>query len=429
MSPLVTVTGMMLVLLLGGVWVAAALGLAGAYGLTELLSFDRMISVVGKMAWQQGTSFILVALPLFILMGEVMLQAGMMQRIYNAASKLVAALPGGLLQTNIVASMVFAACTGSSLASAATIGSVGYPTIAARGYNKPLALGSIAAGGTLGILIPPSIIFIVYGTLAEVSIGKLFLAGVLPGLLLGVAYSVYIAIRVLLKPALAPREPTSSWTEVGAALISLWPIIVLIIVVLGGIYGGVASPTEIAAIAAALTFVFAALERKLSFEAVRTACLNTVKQTSMILLVIMMAKVLALTLIYSRVPNMAAEWVQQLGVTTTLIILATLALYLIMGMFFDGVSMMVITVPFIVPIMNAANVDLVWLGVLICINIEVGLLTPPVGLNLYVLQGSTGEPFRTIVSGSWPFATLQVLVMLTIFMLPAIATWLPARLF
>jgi TRAP-type C4-dicarboxylate transport system permease large subunit len=175
--------------------------------------------------------------------------------------------------------------------------------------------------------------------------------------------------------------------------------------------------------------VFAALERKLSFEAVRTACLNTVKQTSMILLVIMMAKVLALTLIYSRVPNMAAEWVQQLGVTTTLIILATLALYLIMGMFFDGVSMMVITVPFIVPIMNAANVDLVWLGVLICINIEVGLLTPPVGLNLYVLQGSTGEPFRTIVSGSWPFATLQVLVMLTIFMLPAIATWLPARLF
>jgi tripartite ATP-independent transporter DctM subunit len=429
MSPLVTVTGMMLVLLLGGVWVAAALGLAGAYGLTELLSFDRMISVVGKMAWQQGTSFILVALPLFILMGEVMLQAGMMQRIYSAASKLVAALPGGLLQTNIAASMVFAACTGSSLASAATIGSVGYPTIAARGYNKPLALGSIAAGGTLGILIPPSIIFIVYGTLAEVSIGKLFLAGVLPGLLLGCAYSAYIAIRALLNPALAPREPRSSWTEVGAALVSLWPIIVLVIVVLGGIYGGVASPTEIAAIAAALTFVFAAMERKLTFEGVRTACLNTVKQTSMILLVIMMAKVLALTLIYSRVPNMAAEWVQQLGVTPMQIVLAVLALYLVMGMFFDGVSMMVITVPFIVPIMTAANIDLVWLGVLVCINIEVGLLTPPVGLNLYVMQGATGEPFRTIVSGALPFVALQILTMLTIFMFPAIATWLPSRLF
>jgi tripartite ATP-independent transporter DctM subunit len=429
MNPLVIVTGLMLVLLLGGVWVAAALGLAGAFGLTTLLSFDRMVSVVGKMAWQQGTSFVLVALPLFVLMGEMMLQAGMMQRIYNAASKLVAALPGGLLQTNIAASMVFAACTGSSLASAATIGSVGYPTLRARGYNKPLALGSIAAGGTLGILIPPSIIFIVYGTLAEVSIGKLFLAGVLPGLLLGFVYAAYIAVRAIIDPSLAPREPQSSWSEVGQAVVSLWPIIVLVIVVLGGIYGGVASPTEIAALAAALTFIFAAIERKLTLNTVRTACLNTVKQTSMILLVIMMAKVLSLTLIYSQAPTMAAEWVQSLGVTPTQLILAVLALYLMMGMFFDGVSMMVITIPFIVPLMAAANVDLVWLGVLICINIEVGLLTPPVGLNLYVMQGATGEPFRTIVNGSLPFVGLQIAVMLTIFMFPWIATAIPNSLY
>jgi C4-dicarboxylate transporter, DctM subunit len=429
MSFILAITGVMLTLLLGGVWVAGALGLAGAFGLTELLSFDRMISIIGKMAWQQSTSFILVALPLFILMGEVMLQAGMMLRIYNAASKLVAALPGGLLQTNIAASMVFAACTGSSLASAATIGSVGYPTLAARGYDKALALGSIAAGGTLGILIPPSIIFIVYGTLAEVSIGKLFLAGVLPGLLLGFIYALYIAVRALLDPTLAPREPRSSWPEVGQALVSLWPIIVLVVVVLGGIYGGVASPTEIAAIAAAMTFVFAAIDRQLTFERVRTACLNTVKQTSMILLVIMMAKVLSLTLIYSQVPNMAAAWVQQLGVTATEIILAVLALYLVMGMFFDGVSMMVITVPFIVPIMAAANVDLVWLGVLICINIEVGLLTPPVGLNLYVMQGATGEPFRTITNGSLPFVALQLLVMFLVFLFPSIAMMIPNGLF
>src|SRR5262245_39129329 len=166
----------MLVLMLGGVWVAVSLGLAGAYGLTQLLSFDRMILIVGKMEWQLSTSFILIALPLFVLMGEMMLQAGLMHRVYDAASKLVAMLPGGLLQTNIAASMIFASCTGSSLASAATIGSVGYPQIKKRGYNAPLALGSIAAGGTLGILIPPSVIFIIYGTLAEVSIGKLFLA-------------------------------------------------------------------------------------------------------------------------------------------------------------------------------------------------------------------------------------------------------------
>jgi tripartite ATP-independent transporter DctM subunit len=429
MSLVLAITVLMLVLLLGGVWVAAALGLAGAFGLTELLSFDRMVSIVGKMAWQQGTSFVLVALPLFILMGEVMLQAGIMQRIYNAASKLVAALPGGLLQTNIAASMVFAACTGSSLASAATIGSVGYPTVAARGYDKPLALGSIAAGGTLGILIPPSIIFIVYGTLAEVSIGKLFLAGVLPGLLLGFVYAVYIAVRALLDPRLAPREPRSSWREVGRALVSLWPILVLVIVVLGGIYGGVASPTEIAAVAAALTFVFAAMERNLTVAGVRTACLNTVKQTSMILLVIVMAKVLSLTLIYSQVATMTAEWVQQIGASPAHIILAILFIYLILGMFFDGVSMMVITIPFIIPIVNAANVDMVWLGVLICIIIEVGLLTPPVGLNLYVMQGSTGEPFRTIMSGSMPFVFLQMLVLFAIFFFPQIALVIPNRLF
>jgi C4-dicarboxylate transporter, DctM subunit len=424
-----TMTALMLALLLSGVWVAASLGLAGAYGLTQLLSFDRMVSIVGKMTWQQGTSFVLVALPLFILMGEMMLQAGIMQRIYNAASKLVAALPGGLLQTNIAASMVFAACTGSSLASAATIGSIGYPTVAGRGYNKPLALGSIAAGGTLGILIPPSIIFIIYGTLAEVSIGKLFLAGVIPGLLLGFVYAVYIAFRAVLDPSLAPREPRSSWAEVGRALVSLWPILVLVVVVLGGIYGGVASPTEIAAVAAAITFVFAAMERKLTFEGVRTACLNTVKQTSMILLVIMMAKVLSLTLIYSQVASATAEWVQSIGASPTHIILAVLAIYLLLGMFFDGVSMMVITVPFIVPIMTAAQVDLVWLGVLICIIIEVGLLTPPVGLNLYVMQGSTGEPFRTIVNGSLPFVFLQALVMFAIFFFPQIAMMLPNKLY
>lgn len=429
MTSLAITGAVMLALMMGGVWVAASLGLAGAYGLTQMLSFDRMISIVGKMAWQQGTSFVLVALPLFILMGEMMLQAGIIQRVYNAASKLVAVLPGGLLQTNIAASMIFAACTGSSLASAATIGSVGYPMIARRGYHAPLALGSIAAGGTLGILIPPSIIFIIYGTLAEVSIGKLFLAGVVPGIVLGLAYAAYIAVRASLDPRVAPRESASSYREIGWAILSLWQIVVLVIVVLGGIYGGVASPTEIAGVAAALTFLFAAVDRKLTYEGVVTACLNTVRQTSMIMLVIIMAKVLSLTLIYGQVPNLAVEWVEKIGASATHLVLFVIVLYLVMGMFFDGVSMMVITVPFIVPIMQAVNVDLVWLGVIICITIEVGLLTPPVGLNLYVLQGATGESFRKIVTGSLPFVALQVLVVLVILLYPPVATFLPDRLF
>jgi C4-dicarboxylate transporter DctM subunit len=419
----------MLVLMLGGVWVAVSLGLAGAYGLTQLLSFDRMILILGKMQWQQSTNFILIALPLFILMGEMMLQAGIMHRVYDAASKLVAALPGGLLQTNIAASMIFASCTGSSLASAATIGSVGYPQIKKRGYDAPLALGSIAAGGTLGILIPPSVIFIIYGTLAEVSIGKLFLAGVFPGIVLGLGYSVYIAIRVLANPSLAPREPWSSGREVRQALISLWPIYLLVVVVLGGMYGGVGSPTEVAGVAALITFGFAAVERKLTYEVVVTACMNTVKQTCMIMLVIIMAKVVSLVLIYARVPDMVMELVNSIGLSAFTLVLFAILLYLIMGMFFDGMSMMVITIPFLLPVMQAANVDLVWLGVIICITIEVGLLTPPVGLNLYVMQGSTGEPFGDIVEGSLPFVGVQILMIALLMVYPPLATYLPDKLF
>jgi tripartite ATP-independent transporter DctM subunit len=418
----------MLVLMIGGVWVAAALGLAGAYGLSQLLSFDRMINIVGRMSWQQGTNFLLVALPLFILMGEVLLQAGIMQRIYTAASKLVALLPGGLLQTNIAASMIFAACSGSSLASAATIGSVGYPQISRRGYDAPLALGSIAAGGTLGILIPPSIIFIVYGTLTEVSIGKLFLAGVVPGLALGLMFSLYIAGRVLIDPELAPREPAPSRREVLGALLSLWQVIVLVVIVLGGIYGGVASPTEIAAVAAVLTFMFAAIERKLTWHVVMTACLNTVRQTSMLMLVIIMAKVLSLTLIYGQVPKLMVDWADQLGVSALELVMLVIALYVVMGMFFDGLSMMVITLPFIVPVMQAMNVDLVWLGVIICITIEIGLLTPPVGLNLFVMQGSTGEPIGKIISGSIPFVVVMLLLVALLLVFPPLATYLPQRL-
>ena len=429
MTQLYIATVIMLVLMLGGVWVAAALGLAGAYGLAQMLSFEGMISIIGKMAWQQGTSFVFLALPLFVFMGEVLMQAGTMNRIYNAASKLVAALPGGLLQTNIAASMVFAACTGSSLASAATISSVGYPTLVKRGYDKALALGSISAGGTLGILIPPSVIFIIYGVLAEVSVGKLFLAGVLPGILLGFVYSLYIGIRVWLDPSLAPREPRSSLREIGAALLDLWQIVVLVIVVLGGIYGGIASPTEIGALGTTCAFIFAAIDRKLTFECVRTACINTVKTTSMILLIITMAKVMSMTLTYSQASNQLVEWVAQIGATPTDIIIALMVIYLIMGCFFDGASMMVITIPFVIPILSAAHIDLVWLGVLICINIEVGLLTPPLGLNLYVMQGVTSEPFGTIVRGSLPFAALQVLVMILIFLFPAIAMVVPNKMF
>jgi tripartite ATP-independent transporter DctM subunit len=394
-------------------------------GLTQVLGWERAVDIVGKVVWEQNTSFILVAIPMFIFMGEILFQSGIMSTIYMRAATVVSGIPGGLLQANIAACTIFAACSGSSVASAATIGSVGYPEISKRSYSRPIALGSIAAGGTLGILIPPSIIFIVYGSLAEVSIGKLFLAGLVPGIALAFLYSSYIAVRCILDPSLAPREERLGFAERMRALLGLWQMGLLIFVVLGGIYGGIASPTEVAALGAFLAILIALAARKFTFGALWRASLATVRQTSMILFVIFTAKILSVTLIYFQVPTAIVAWIGAAEMTTAHIFLAIVAVYLALGMFVDGIAMMVITIPFIVPIMTNAHMDLVWMGVVICILIEVGLLTPPVGLNLYVLQGVTGEPIRDVIAGTTPFIFLQLTMIAALYAWPDIALYIP----
>lgn len=425
MSPIAITLAATLLLLVAGVWVGVGLGLSGIIGLTQVLGWERAVDIVGKVVWEQNTSFILVAIPMFIFMGEILFQSGIMSTIYMRAATLVSGLPGGLLQANIAACTVFAACSGSSVASAATIGSVGYPEIAKRSYSKPIALGSIAAGGTLGILIPPSIIFIVYGSLAEVSIGKLFLAGLVPGLALAILYSTYIAMRCLINPSLAPREGRVSITERIRALLGLWQMGLLIFVVLGGIYGGIASPTEVAALGAFLAILIALAAGKFTFGALWQAAFATVRQTSMILFVIFTAKILSLTLIYFQIPATVVAWIGASEMTMAHIFLAIVAVYLALGMFVDGIAMMVLTVPFIVPIMMNAHMDLVWMGVVICILIEIGLLTPPVGLNLYVLQGVTGEPIRDVIIGATPFIFLQLVMIGVLYAWPDIALYMP----
>ncbi len=429
MGGLLATSFLMVFLLASGVWVAVALGSAGFVGLVMKLGLYRVVSFAGKVAWEQNTNFVLIAVPLFIFMGEILFRAGIMERIYTNAAKLVSFLPGGLLQTNIAACTMFAACSGSSVASAATIGSVGYPLIVPRGYDRRLALGSIAAGGTLGILIPPSIIFIIYGSLAEVSIGKLFLAGVFPGILLSSFYGLYIAGRAIITPHVAPREKPESFAQIMRATINLWQILLLATVILGGIYGGIASPTEVAGLGATLAMIFAIFERSLTWQVIKEAGLSSIRQAGMILFIIMNAKLLSLTLIYYQLPNALVAWIESIGASSFFVILMVCAVYLLMGMFFDGVSMMVITIPFIVPIMLELQVDLVWLGVLICLMIEVGLLTPPVGLNLYVLQGATNEPIREIIIGSMPFILFQFLTVALLMAFPALALWLPASMF
>lgn len=425
MTPIVLTLALTLVLLAAGVWVGVALGFSGIFGLWQVLGWERALDIVGKVAWEQNTGFVLVAIPMFIFMGELLFQSGIMSKVYLRAATVVTGLPGGLLQANIFACTIFAACSGSSVASAATIGSVGYPEISKRGYNTPIALGSIAAGGTLGILIPPSIIFIIYGSLADVSVGKLFLAGLFPGLGLAALFSLYIGVRCLLNRGLAPRVDRSSMIDRLRALAGLWEMAVLVVVVLGGIYAGVASPTEVAALGASLALLFSMGSGRFSLAMVWRAGLATVRQTSMILFIIFTAKILSMTLIYFRVPSAVVAWVDTHDLTFAHIFLAVAAIYLLLGMFIEGIAMMVLTIPFIVPVMAVANMDPVWMGVVICILIEVGLLTPPVGLNLFVLQGVTKEPIHDVIIGTMPFLIIQFLMIAALYYWPEIALFLP----
>ena len=416
---------MTVLLLVTGVWVGIGLGISGIFGLTQVLGLDRALDLVGKIVWEQNTNFVLLAIPMFIFMGELLFQSGIMSKVYLRAATLVSGLPGGLLQANIVACTLFAACSGSSVASAATIGSVGYPEISKRGYAKPIALGSIAAGGTLGILIPPSIIFIIYGSLSDVSVGKLFLAGLLPGIVLACLFSLYIGIRCLVDRTLAPRVDSSTVGERLRAFAGLWQMALLVFVVLGGIYAGVASPTEVAALGASMALIFAIGSGRFNIALVWQAGLATVRQTSMILFIIFTAKILSMTLIYFRVPAAVVAWVAAHDLTSAHIFLTVVVIYLILGMFIEGIAMMVLTIPFIVPIMAVANMDPVWMGVVICILIELGLLTPPVGLNLFVLQGVTKEPIHDVIVGTLPFLLLQFLMVAALYYWPDIALYLP----
>jgi C4-dicarboxylate transporter DctM subunit len=425
LGPIFITLAMTIVLLAAGVWVGIALGVSGVFGLVQVLGLDRSLGIVGKIVWEQNTNFVLLAIPMFILMGELLFQSGIMSKVYLRAATVVTGLPGGLLQANIFACTIFAACSGSSVASAATIGSVGYPEISKRGYDRPIALGSIAAGGTLGILIPPSIIFIIYGSLSDVSVGKLFLAGLIPGLLLAGFFSLYIGIRCLLDRGLAPRVDRVGMVERLRALVGLWEMATLVFVVLGGIYAGVASPTEVAALGASLALLFSIASGRFNLALVWRAGLAAVRQTSMILFIIFTAKILSMTLIYFRVPAAVVAWVNSHELTFAHIFLAVAVIYLLLGMFIEGIAMMVLTIPFIVPVMGVANMDPVWMGVMICILIEMGLLSPPVGLNLFVLQGVTKEPLHDVIVGTMPFLIIQLLMVAMLYFWPDIALFLP----
>ena len=418
----------MLGLMLLGLPIAVVMTIMGAVG--GVLAFGwPLVDSMGPVMWGVMNENLLTAIPLFILLGEIMLRSGMADRMYGALSMWFENLPGGLLHTNIGCSALFAATSGSSVATAATIGTVAMPALQARGYDTGKALGSIAAGGTLGILIPPSVNLLIYGSLAETSIGQLFVAGIVPGALLTLLFMTWIAIS---NPATPPAERTTlSLSTKLLALTALIPPAVIFLIVMGSIYMGIATPTESAALGVVAALIMSAFSGRLSLEFFNRCFIQTARTTGMVLLIVLSAFVLNVTLSLTGVAQTTTEWVTSLGISTNALLCLLIVFYVILGMFMDVLSMMVLTIPVAVPVVTAAGVDPIWFGIFITLMCELGMVTPPVGMNLYVVQGIRQDrgPFMDVVRGAFPFVLIMIGFTLLLIAFPAIVTWLPESMY
>jgi tripartite ATP-independent transporter DctM subunit len=431
---LATAAVLMTVFFMVGLHVAPALGVIGV-ALMVAFSDRPLLDMLGQIAWNVNSSFVLVAVPLFILMGEILVRSGISERMYRVLSHWLAPLPGGLLHSNIASCAIFAAVSGSSAATAATIGSVSLPAFRHRGYSEQLAVGSLAAGGTLGILIPPSISFIIYGVLVEESIGRLYMAGFIPGFLLAGIFMVIIAVMVKIWPRLAPPETAPSWRIRLVGLLALIPMIALMFVVLGTIYLGVATPTEAAAFGVVAALILTALERRLSLRMLADTALATVRSSCMIMLIVTGAFTLSFALAILGVPAQVTAWVTGLELSPVSLVVFLILFYLLLGTFMESLSMMVTTIPILVPALKAAEVDLVWFGVIMVVLVEAALISPPEGINLYVIHGirksvqsEAGLPSGTITDlylGVLPFMLGMAIVLVLLVAFPDIALWLP----
>jgi len=416
------------------VLVALSLPIASVLGLSSMLldfAFNngRLTLTFGGFIWDKSVDFTLVSVPLFILLGEIILRAGIADQMYRAVARWLSWLPGGLMHANVGSSAIFAATSGSSVATAATVGTVAYPEIRRGGYNEPLFLGSIAAGGTLGILIPPSINLIVYGVLTETSIPELYLAGMIPGLILTALFGFAILAICLARPDMDGTTETVTWSERLRSLGDLLPPAILFLGVVGSIYLGLATPTEAASIGVVVALALAAARGRLSLAMLSQAFEGTVRTTSMIMLIIFAAMVLNIVIGYLGVIQAAVAYIGTLGLTPLETILLVVVFYIIIGMFMETFSMLLTTIGLVFPIVTSVGFDGVWFGILVTVLMEAALITPPIGLNLFVVQGirQQGGRFRDVCVGAVPFvAALLVLIGLLIWQ-PGIALWLPRQ--
>lgn len=385
-------------------------------------SFDKAGILAAKVSVRASRSWELSAIPLFLLMGEMLFRADLSKRLFEGLAPIFRHFPGGLLHVNVAGCTTFAAVSGSSAATTATIGRISVPELLGRRYDRQLVLGSLAGSGSLGLLIPPSIAMIIYGVIGDVSIVRLFAAGLIPGLVLALMYSAYIALR----GSGSARDPKP---ENLRALMGLIPILALVGAVLGSIYGGIASPTEAAAVGVAGATILTLIERRLSWELIRSSLIAATRLTCVMGAVVIAASVMSAAAGMVGVPQSLANWVVGLGLSVTMLLVAIAIFYIFLGLFLDGISIMVVSLPLIMPIVLASGIDPIWFGVFLVLMIELGLMTPPVGFNLFIIQSISGASMGEIARAAVPFflIMLTAVVLFTIF--PQIVLWLPDQLF
>ena len=424
--------------LIGGIVIIAGSGVAlgvalGITGLIILYFFSNgATSLAIDAIWGVFNSFTLSAVPMFILLGEILLRSGISEKAYSAFAPLFRKVPGGLLHTNIAVCTLFGAVSGSSLSTAAAVGSVAYPEMSKRGYEKDTVVGSLAGGGTLGLLIPPSLSFIIYGALTETSIGKLFAAGIMPGFLVAAMFMLYLLLKCIRNPAIAPRDPNvSSFWEIFVGFRQIWPLLALIFSVIGTIVCGLATPTEAAGVGVVLAVVISTVWGDLTFTKLIDALYNSVLLFSSVGFLVLGATILAQSVSILGLPQQILETVAEAGFGPYGVLLVVVLIYLVLGCFFDGLSLMIMTLPVVFPLLTGLGFDPIWIGVIITIVIEIGQITPPVGLNLSVLTALTKNEVSLgrVAIATVPYWLIHLLAILILTIFPIIALYLPNLLF
>ena len=423
-----TITGLLILFMGGSIWIGIALFLVGIGGFF-FFSDVSFGSILSNIAWNNTNGSSMMALPFFIWMGEILFRSNISANLFKGLSPWMDNIPGRLVHVNILACTFFAAVSGSSAATTATVGKITVPELMKRKYDYDLAIGSLAGAGTLGFMIPPSMVMLVYGIIGDVSIGKLFMAGFIPGFMIAGMFSGYILIRCMISPELAPKgDDVYTWRDRMEAIPAIAPVIFLILAVLGSIYMGWATPTEAGAVGVVGALFFAALTKSLTWDVFKVSLINSVKTSCMIMLIVMGAAYLSNVFGFLGITRALTTYVIEMGLSPYTLIIILTVLYLILGCLIDGFSMIVMTAPLVLPLIEAAKFDTVWFGIYLVLMIELAQITPPVGFNLFVISGLNNDSLFKIAKAAFPFFLLMLLATVLITVFPQIALFLPGMM-